>query len=273
MRISIVTISFNQAEFLERAMRSVLEQTGVDIEYIVVDPGSTDGSRDIIERYRHRLAHLVLEKDNGPADGLNKGFAQASGDWFAYLNSDDFFLPGALAQAAAAIARNPSADCIYANGYMTDATGKPLRRVFSTPFSARSFVWGRSLVLQQSTFIKAESFRKVGGFNTDNRTSWDAELLVDMSLAGMSLRPVSGFWSAFVMHPGSITGSQRHAPLSAANHERMFQKVVGRKRTGADMHLRRLNSYAGRLMRPGRLITQIADRLFPNRLPQSILGL
>src|SRR4051794_19097336 len=74
MRISIVTISFNQAAFLERALESVLRQTHPDVEYIVVDPGSTDGSREIIERYRPRLAAVALEPDSGPADGMNRGF-------------------------------------------------------------------------------------------------------------------------------------------------------------------------------------------------------
>ncbi|WP_377299745.1 glycosyltransferase family 2 protein [Rhizobium sp. SGZ-381] len=271
MKLSIVTISFNQANFLERAMRSVLEQRGVDVEYIIVDPGSTDGSRDIIERYRPQLAHVVYEKDDGPADGLNKGFARATGDWLAYINSDDFFLHGALQQAVNAIVKAGNADCVYANGYLTDAEGRPFRRVISTPFDAQSFVWGRSLVLQQSTFIKAESFRKVGGFNTANRTSWDAELLVDMSLAGMTLKHVPGYWSAFVLHAGSITGSQRHAALSVGNHERMFQKVMGRGRTAADLRRRRLNSYLARLQHPGTLVAQVADRLLPNRLPRKLL--
>ena len=74
-RVSIVTISFNQEKFLERTIRSVLAQDYPEIEYIVVDPGSTDGSRDIIERYRDRIAHVIFEPDKGPSDGLNKGFA------------------------------------------------------------------------------------------------------------------------------------------------------------------------------------------------------
>src|SRR6202171_6644991 len=95
-RVSIVTISFNQAPFLERAIRSVVEQDYPDIEYIVVDPGSTDGSRDIIERYRSRISQVIYEPDHGPADGLNKGFASATGDIFGSINADDAFLPGAV---------------------------------------------------------------------------------------------------------------------------------------------------------------------------------
>src|SRR5436305_15203748 len=107
MKFSVVTISFNQAQFIERALRSVLEQQGVDVEYIIVDPGSTDGSREIINRFRDRLSHVILEKDSGAADGLNHGFARATGDIYCYLNSDDEFLPGAFSVVQSYFANHP----------------------------------------------------------------------------------------------------------------------------------------------------------------------
>src|ERR1039458_1375445 len=97
-RVSIVTISFNQAEFIERTILSVLTQDYLDIEYIVVDPGSTDGSRDIIERYRSRISKIILRPDRGAADGLNNGFAEATGEIFGFLNSDDLLRPGARSE-------------------------------------------------------------------------------------------------------------------------------------------------------------------------------
>ena len=108
MKFSIVTISFNQARFLERAIVSVIEQKGVELEYIVVDPGSTDGSRDIIERHRDLIAHVVFEKDKGPADGLNKGFSHATGSIYGYLNADDVLEFGSSAQGCG-IFRTPAA--------------------------------------------------------------------------------------------------------------------------------------------------------------------
>ncbi|WP_319518087.1 glycosyltransferase family 2 protein [uncultured Martelella sp.] len=271
MKISIVTNALNQGRFLRRCMESVLEQSYRNIEYIVIDPGSTDETAEILAEYEAKgdpRLIVLREKDNGPADGLNKGFERATGDWFAYMNADDFFLEGALEQAAAAIGRMPDADCIYGDGYMTDAHGKATRRVISTPFTARSFVNGRALVLQQSTFWKADSFRRIGGFNVDNRTSWDAELLLDMSLSGMSLRHVPGDWSAFVIHPESITGSQRHAALSRQNHERMFRKVMGRDRTDADMKARRLRQRLDMIIHPDATLSRIRDKINPGHLPQ-----
>ena len=98
MKFSIVTISYNQAQFLEQAIRSVIEQDYPDVEYIVVDPGSTDGSREIIERYRDRIDRIIFEPDKGPADGLNKGFAQATGDVFGFSKDISCCLSKSLIQ-------------------------------------------------------------------------------------------------------------------------------------------------------------------------------
>ena len=109
VKVSIVTISFNQADFLEEAILSVLGQDYPDIEYIIVDAGSTDGSLEIIERYRERLAAVIVGPDAGPADGLNKGFRLATGSICGYINADDAYLPGAISSAVKAFERHPDA--------------------------------------------------------------------------------------------------------------------------------------------------------------------
>lgn len=101
-RISIVTVSFNQATYLEACLKSVLDQGYENLEYIVVDGGSTDGSVDIIERYRHRLSKVIIEPDDGQSDALNKGFALATGEVMNWLCSDDLLEPGALEKVARA---------------------------------------------------------------------------------------------------------------------------------------------------------------------------
>lgn len=98
MKLTVVTISHNQSEYLEECMNSVLSQNA-DVEYIVVDALSGDGSIDILKAAEHRLSRLIVEKDNGPAHGLNKGFGCASGDIYYYLNSDDVVVPNAFREA------------------------------------------------------------------------------------------------------------------------------------------------------------------------------
>ncbi|MAF48524.1 MAG: glycosyltransferase family 2 protein [Rhodospirillales bacterium] len=270
MIISIVTLSFNQAEFLERAIRSVVEQDYGDIEYIVVDPGSTDGSRDIIERYRDRIATLILDPDDGPADGLNKGFAAASGDIFAYINADDALLPGALRAVANYFRAQPDTDVVTGHGYIVDGEGKVLRRFLSAPFSLWRFAYGHSVVIQQSTFFRKWAFEKAGGFNTRNRTSWDAELLLEMALAGGKVRLADGYWSFFTLHPDSISGSQRLAEESKVNHRRYFERVLGRSPRAGDAILGRA-AWAGRwLADPARAISMFNDRIAgPPPLPHT----
>jgi len=247
-------------------MTSVLSQDWQDVEYLVVDPGSTDQTPQVIcafqEKYPERIIH-VTESDTGPADGLNKAFARATGDILSYLNADDLYLPGCFRAAAQAAETYPEAAAIYADGYKANAEGKIVRRVISTNFSPKRFVYGGALVLQQSTFYRAAAFRAVGGFNIQNRTSWDAELLLDMALRKMQLVHVRGYWSVFRIHGESITGSQRLAQESRKTHARYFQTVMGRQRRPLDKLATRLVSGYSLLAEPRGTIARIWDRVGP----------
>ena len=144
MKFSVVTISFNQIEFLEEALKSVFCQSGVDVEFIVVDPGSTDGSRELIERYSEEIDHVLFEPDAGPADGLNKGFGRATGDIFCYLNSDDVFEPGAFRRVAEFFTKNCEVDVVCGHAWIIDETGRRLRRVWSDSYvRTLSSLWCR----------------------------------------------------------------------------------------------------------------------------------
>ncbi|MBY4947159.1 glycosyltransferase [Cupriavidus respiraculi] len=228
MKISVVTVSFNQAPYLEAAIRSVIEQQGCEIEYIVVDPGSKDGSRDIIARYAPHIAVQLLEPDRGPGDGLNKGFAHATGDIYCYLNSDDVFLPGAFAKAVEYFQRHRDWDVICGNGYVIDGAGKRLRRVYSDRFGLRPAAYGSAIAIQPSTFFRARAFHAAGGFNVENRSNWDGELAIDMALAGAVFRNVPDFMSCYRVYAESITGSARLADAHEQFERRMFRKIVGR---------------------------------------------
>lgn len=253
LKVSIVTISFNQAAFLERAMRSVLDQDYPNIEYIVVDPGSKDGSRDLIQQYESRI-HTILEPDNGPADGLNKGFASATGDLFGYINADDAFLPGAISEAVKEFRSLRDTDVICGHGYKIDPDGFVLRRVHSEPFSLRRRSLGASTIIQQSTFFTRESFAAAGGFNVDNRTCWDGELMVDLGLAGKRFKVVNRYWSAFTIHPGGISGSGRLQEQYIKDEARLFRKITGRTPQLADAAGAALLRIGKHIAHPSRLL-------------------
>lgn len=122
--VSIITPSFNQAAFLEQTIRSVLEQDYPNIEYWVIDGGSTDNSVEIIKQYAPRLAGWLSEKDKGQADGINKGLAKATGEIIGWLNSDDLYYPGAIAGAVEAFRQHPEASFVFSNVESIDEHGK-----------------------------------------------------------------------------------------------------------------------------------------------------
>ena len=235
MRISVVTISYNQAKYLEAALRSVFEQDYAQIEYIVVDPGSTDGSRDIIQRYRDRITKILPEPDGGPADGLNNGFSHATGDILFCLNADDIALPGAFRTVANYFENYPEVDVIYGHGLRLDAAGRTVRRIYSTRWGLRAYGFGACNVVQQATYFRRAIFETVGGFNKNNRTCWDGELLVDIALARGSFLRVPEFLGGFRIHKESISGSGRLQTEYARDSTRLAEKALGRATGRSDV--------------------------------------
>jgi glycosyltransferase involved in cell wall biosynthesis len=261
MKFSIVTISLNQGQYLEEALTSVLMQDGIDLEYIVVDPGSTDGSRELIERYADRVAHIVFEPDQGAADGLNRGFQRATGEIFGFLNSDDALLPGALRKVRRFFEQNSDCDIVMGSGFMVNAQGKRIRRIRSAGFTIDRYFYGATTWLQQSTFFRRKVFESAGGFNISNRSCWDGELVMDMILRGAKVMYLEEDLSLFRVHPHSITGSKRHKEMMRADTDRMFARAVGRGWTAMDT----LRCWLFRLERiisqPGALESAIRARL------------
>ena len=238
MKISVVTISYNQARFLENAIMSILSQDYQDIEYIVVDPGSTDGSRGIVERYADRIHKKIFEPDGGPADGLNKGFAQATGEVFGFINADDILLPGALSKVAQYFESHKDIDILLGNGVQLDGNGVVTRTMLSTHWDLRRYVYRACVMVQQANFFTAKAFEKAGGFNTDNRTCWDWELLLDMSATGAKFMKVEDFLGGFRLYPESISGSGRMNLQYKMDVRRNFKKMIGRDFRWTDEVLR-----------------------------------
>ena len=167
--ITVITPSYNQADYLETTLRSVLDQAYPALEYIVIDGGSTDGSVEIIRRYAERLTYWLSEPDNGQAAAINRGMKQASGEILCWLNSDDFLLPGALRSVGEIFARFPQIAWLSGLDVTADQAGRVLtcRRPVGR-FRAlirRGWYHGRSLgfIRQESTFWRRSLWEQAGG--------------------------------------------------------------------------------------------------------------
>lgn len=223
VKISIVTISFNQAPFLTECIESVLSQQVDELEYIVVDPGSTDGSREIINRYSGITR--IFEPDNGPADGLNRGFRSATGGIFGFLNADDYLLPGALGKVMTEL-KDGRSKMISGSGislYKGEET-----KIRPTHMTLHQLHYRSARIFQQSTFFHKDLFDQVGGFNPENRTCWDYELFVDMISAGAVHKIIDDELGVFRLHDESISGSGRLNDAYKEDLERIFKKHMGR---------------------------------------------
>src|ERR1700733_12228454 len=124
MKIGLVTPSFNSAATIEETIQSVLGQEGVDLEYVVMDGGSTDGTVEIIKKYESRLSWWVSERDGGQAEALNKAFSRLTGKVLSFLNADDVLMPGALKTIADAFTARPDADIIHGGVEWIDFEGR-----------------------------------------------------------------------------------------------------------------------------------------------------
>lgn len=178
-KISIITPSYNQGEFLEETIRSVLLQNYPNLEYIVLDGGSTDNSIDILKKYDEYIDFWVSEPDNGQADAVYRGIERATGDIIAYINSDDFYYPGAFLKVAQEFIRNPDSGWLTGRTVFVDelsVSKKDQPRYL--PINMFTMVYFGNFVMQPSTFWKKSLFSSVGGFNRSLRFSFDYELFL-----------------------------------------------------------------------------------------------
>lgn len=199
VKVSIVTPSYNQAQFLEETLRSVLEQDHPDIEYIVVDGGSTDGSLEILQKYASRLAWWVSEPDRGQTDALNKGFARASGEILAWLNSDDTYQPGAVAEAAAYLQAHPEAGMVYGDANLIDEHGSVLGRFPARQTDYARLLQGSVHIPQQASFFRADLWRQVGPLDASFYFAMDYDLWVRLAkISPLVYHP--RLWANFRLH-------------------------------------------------------------------------
>lgn len=198
-RITVVTPSFNQAAFLEQTIRSVLEQNYPNLEYMVLDGGSTDGSANIIRKYESRLAFWRSEKDAGQAAAINAAFGRASGDVLCWLNSDDFYLPGALQTVGEALSGGGSrliyGQCRF---FWEGTSGEQL--VDPPPYDRELLeIW--DYIVQPSAFWTRELWEKTGPLREDLHYAFDWDWWLRAGRAGVLAR-ADALFSAYRFHSG-----------------------------------------------------------------------
>lgn len=181
--VSIVTPSYNQAQFLERTILSVLTQDYPNIEYIVMDGGSKDSSAEIIRKYSDKLRYWVSEKDNGQSDAINKGWKMATGVYCCYLNSDDELTPGAVSAVVEAFEKNPAAGIIYGDYTFVDENNKIIQegKGHQTSFKKLLVHGQMPAIAQPSSFYRMDLVRKVGYIDSSLHLSMDYDLLLRLS--------------------------------------------------------------------------------------------
>ncbi|MFY3743829.1 glycosyltransferase family 2 protein [Anaeromyxobacter sp. Red801] len=256
--VTIVTPSFNQARFIEQTLRSVVEQ-GVSAEHIVVDGGSTDGTTNILARYEARLGYWQSRPDRGQTDALNQGMARASGDIVGWINSDDYYLPGALRTVIARFAKPDRPDVVYGNAVTVDESGRFMRENRHGRFSLNSTVALGMDINQQALFWRRELNPGIFPLDVSLRFCMDLELLVKMARRGARFARVSGCLGAFRLHGSSKTSTLEE--VRQAEQARIFAAL------NAEEHPR-----YGRLRALGARVARRIDIVRDGGLAYAVLG-
>jgi glycosyltransferase involved in cell wall biosynthesis len=203
-KVSIVTPSFNQGNYIEETIRSVLLQGYPDIEYYIMDGDSSDHTVEIIKKYEPWITAWVSEKDNGQASAINKGWRQATGEIISYLNSDDIFLPNALSQVSNFFSGHPKSGMVYGDAYFVDHKGRILGQFMGKKFDRNSLFYRTSNIGQPATFMKRSVLEKTGYLDEQLHFSMDFHLWLRISLYN-SLDYIPAVFATMRLHPGAKT--------------------------------------------------------------------
>jgi glycosyltransferase involved in cell wall biosynthesis len=219
-RISIVTPSYNQGQFIEETVRSILLQAYPDLEYVIIDGGSTDQSVEIIRKYEPWLAYWVSEKDRGAPNAINKGLRRSTGSIFAWLNSDDIYREGVLQSIATEFNARPGVEVISGIVRMVSKTGHahyigPSALRTLEDFCRISTNWAQSKgIVQPEAFFQANLYRAAGPIREDLEFCYDAMFWISAADIGAQFASVASHWADFRHHP-----RQKTADLSLAFRE------------------------------------------------------
>lgn len=207
-KFTVVTPTYNQGQFIEKTIDSVLSQGYPNLEFIIIDGGSKDNTVEIIKKYERHLAYWVSEPDRGQCHAINKGMTIASGEYLAWLNSDDWYLPGALNKMHALFLTNPEAGMVVGAGRMVNQAGKVLRLVPAprdvTLESLFSWLNGCDFLQPASAFTRS-SWKAVEGLDEKIHIALDVDLWLRMAKAGVKFAATDAVLAEALIHPQAKT--------------------------------------------------------------------
>ncbi len=234
-RISIVTPSFNQADLLDRTIRSVLEQGYPNLEYIVQDGGSSDRTVEVLGRFDGRLHHWESAPDNGQADAINRGFAHTTGEIMAYLNSDDLFLPGALNYVAQYFQEHPEVHVVYGHRILIDENDQEIGRWVLPSHDDNVLSWA-DYVPQETLFWRRRIWEKTKGCIDESfQFAMDWDLLLRFRQAGAAFVRLPRFLGAFRVHPKQKTAAI--SDIGMREMKRLRKRTLGYAPDDAEVHI------------------------------------
>jgi glycosyltransferase involved in cell wall biosynthesis len=183
-KISIITPSYNQGQFIEETIRSVVCQDYPNIEYIIIDGGSKDNSVEIIHKYEKYLHYWISEPDSGQTHAINKGLSRATGDIIAYLNSDDIYLPETFKKVEAFFQENPDIDMVYGNVLFIDEKSNVLYKIEREPLVLKEFYGCNFFIPQPTVFLRRKIVEKCGFFDETLNLAMDLDYWMRISFNG-----------------------------------------------------------------------------------------
>lgn len=211
-KISIVTPSYNQAAYLEETIQSVLSQDYANLEYIIVDGGSTDGSVDVIRKYEAKLAYWISEPDDGQAAAINKGFARATGDILAWINSDDKYSSGAITKAMKLFSDDDQLQLLYGDYFCFTNDGRLIAKP-KIAFDFKIALYVYLMIPQPSSFWTKSLYDKLGGLNESFHFAFDYDFFLRagrlLKNTPGSIRHEQDYFSYFRLHGESKTSRQQ----------------------------------------------------------------
>lgn len=225
--ISVITPSFNQGLFLERTIKSVLDQNYPNLQYMIIDGGSTDDSVSIIKKYESKLSYWVSEPDRGQADAINKGLRRATGEWVAWQNSDDIYYPGVFHQLAKTAGSHPEVDLIIGNIMLIDANNHTLRDLHYVRPTYNSLVAEGMVLANQAAFWRRSLHNRIGYLDDRKSYSLDYEWFLRLTKVCKAYH-VNRIWGGFRIHEMSKTSSPNRMFVEE-NHQILRGKKISRR--------------------------------------------